>query len=792
MRKKHHIFPNMIRVNINKVKNNFFVPKMVNSPRFFPNEKFSPVDSLSLKSPRIYSPFMYYSKNQMEGMDKKTIKHYQSRDNLDEQLNMIKFKMSCDIIGQKMNQLQSFMDGMKNKNQQIDKNQINFNTSKKAINKSFNKVCLNENNTIINDYFIKNLRINNKRKRNKSRTGDNNLSNIKKRNKTLNILQSNKFGFLDEYDNNFLSNNFNSNGISSIDKNYNNFDYYIDTTTNVDNLQIEKEIKKKNDNIKYRNLSPFDVYFLNEEEDVTPFYLTQNQNFQNNNIMNDIKSDMNQNKEEDINQNIKATIFTNKKNNEYKIQSINNLFYDKSNKINSFKKKSSKDNNIGNKFRQNLVEEKTVFSILNTETNAQNDNKSKKNNILQIIKQKNINNKEEKNEVENKNINNDVIKNDNKNINSKNENENKQSKNEPIQKKEDTKKNIFKQISDLFNNSPKDSKEKNDNSKTSININIKNKKNYDNDGEQTEEEEEQNEEEKEESTSYKGKVISDKLFALIDQKASEIKKVTEELSKIKEEQEKKEKKEKIQENVSKEKISEKKILNKKNVNFDVENNIIIKYDERELSKKIKIFNTKGKKLIFNAMDLNKYINKIKNKQGLKSSMINYIPKTLDTKKIEEKLALDKLTELLDECDEKPDITPRNKKLNKTSNSIKAKKNYTPSKYKEKKLSKDKANIKKLYNNYFTEDTKKNQENNFNKKKLFSEKIVKDILKKGNSKTKKSNTLNCNEKQLERGERNKKALNQINNKNKAEINKNTKINKAINRLKNSFLNDDKYK
>ena len=46
--------------------------------------------------------------------------------------------------------------------------------------------------------------------------------------------------------------------------------------------------------------------------------------------------------------------------------------------------------------------------------------------------------------------------------------------------------------------------------------------------------------------------------------------------------------------MSKEKISEKKILilNKKNVNFDVENNIIIKYDERELSKKIKIFKKK--------------------------------------------------------------------------------------------------------------------------------------------------------------------------------------------------------
>ena len=115
MKKRNHIFPNLIKVNINKVKNNFFVPKMNNSPRYYTNnQKYFSIHDSSIKSPKVNTPYNNYSKNMtIDTIEKNRMKHYQSRDNLSDQLNLIRFKMSCDLIGQKMNQLQSFVDGMK-------------------------------------------------------------------------------------------------------------------------------------------------------------------------------------------------------------------------------------------------------------------------------------------------------------------------------------------------------------------------------------------------------------------------------------------------------------------------------------------------------------------------------------------------------------------------------------------------------------------------------------------------------------------------------------------------------
>ena len=67
-----------------------------------------------------------YTSSTIENNSRKNIRHYQSRDSLNDQLNLIKFKMSCDLIGQKINQLKTFVDYMKNNDEEESNKQINL------------------------------------------------------------------------------------------------------------------------------------------------------------------------------------------------------------------------------------------------------------------------------------------------------------------------------------------------------------------------------------------------------------------------------------------------------------------------------------------------------------------------------------------------------------------------------------------------------------------------------------------------------------------------------------------
>ena len=89
--------------------------------------------------------------------------------------------------------------------------------------------------------------------------------------------------------------------------------------------------------------------------------------------------------------------------------------------------------------------------------------------------------------------------------------------------------------------------------------------------------------------------------------------------------------------------------------FNIEENIIIKCDQDEKPKKIKIFNNKEKPIPFKPIDLQKYIKKLKTKKKLKSLLLKKPKensfKNINQKSIDEKLALDKLSQLINECGE---------------------------------------------------------------------------------------------------------------------------------------------
>ena len=108
---KNFLFSNLIRVN--KAKN-YNIPKINNFPRyssidnndFFNNNYYQKLNLHNFNNTKKINPSEYATLT-IDNYNKQKIKHYQSKDSLNDQLNLIKFKMRCDIIGQKLNQLKS-------------------------------------------------------------------------------------------------------------------------------------------------------------------------------------------------------------------------------------------------------------------------------------------------------------------------------------------------------------------------------------------------------------------------------------------------------------------------------------------------------------------------------------------------------------------------------------------------------------------------------------------------------------------------------------------------------------
>ncbi len=152
------------------------------------------------------------------------------------------------------------------------------------------------------------------------------------------------------------------------------------TEKNLDDIYLNEskndKHKHNNTNIDLTNLSPFDNYFLNKDDDelpISPSIYSTKYNYHVYNFNNINKDKNNINNKDQNNNSIFNNIETNnnsineknellvQKKTEYKIENINNIFFNKS-------KKKRKKEEIIHKFKDNLVEEKTVFSILNTDS----------------------------------------------------------------------------------------------------------------------------------------------------------------------------------------------------------------------------------------------------------------------------------------------------------------------------------------------------------------------------------------------------------------------------------------
>ena len=138
-------FPSVIRVN--KAKN-FNIPQTNDFNQHTSSESNNIPSNFPLK---INDKIYYNSRNNEfstlsnDNYNKKQLNHYQSEDSLNDQLNLIKFKMSCDLIGQKINQLKTFVDCMK----------LNDENKKfKKITKKTEPNTLDRNNNNINNSII--------------------------------------------------------------------------------------------------------------------------------------------------------------------------------------------------------------------------------------------------------------------------------------------------------------------------------------------------------------------------------------------------------------------------------------------------------------------------------------------------------------------------------------------------------------------------------------------------------------------------------------------------------------
>jgi len=189
-----------------------------------------------------------------------------------------------------------------------------------------------------------------------------------------------------------------------------------------------------------------------------------------------------------------------------------------------------------------------------------------------------------------------------------------------------------------------------------------------------------------------------------------------------------------------------KIKQKKKVTFNEEENIYIAFDENEKAKKIKIYNYSGAQMPIKKFDFKKYIINLKNNKNLKSILLVNSSKEL-SESLEQKMALYKLTELIEECNERSDANESSLKdkiapLKNTNKSRNAQNIKNLKQIHEKNnLSSNDVDIDKKvdikfkkkkyidYNNNNYEDKKKEKKNNREKKILFSEKIKENNLNK---------------------------------------------------------------
>ena len=114
--RNNYLVPNIIRVN--QTKNNL-VPQIYNNPRLNSYEENEINSNYFFKSNynnNYYNNRTFNKNNEtltIDNYNTKKLRHHQAKDSLNDQLNLIKFKMSCDLIGQKISQLKTFVDKMK-------------------------------------------------------------------------------------------------------------------------------------------------------------------------------------------------------------------------------------------------------------------------------------------------------------------------------------------------------------------------------------------------------------------------------------------------------------------------------------------------------------------------------------------------------------------------------------------------------------------------------------------------------------------------------------------------------
>ena len=265
--KKNFLFSNLIRVN--KAKN-YNIAKINNFPRYSSNDnnvlfnnnyhQKSNLNNFNIN--KTLNPSEYAALT-IDNYNKQKIKHYQSKDSLNDQLNLIKFKMRCDIIGQKLNQLKSFADGMKIKEEDKNQKQLSYNNNLNAV--SYKSNIQSKNKIINNNHALSTFSLN------KNKNLDNYLFNSFDNKKEIRPFNSRPL-----LNSKYIRNNkfFENNNNNKYFENKNNSSRY-DENNNI-RLNTNNNTYSNND-LKY--IYHFDDYFTEEDNKNKKFNKTCNNNF---------------------------------------------------------------------------------------------------------------------------------------------------------------------------------------------------------------------------------------------------------------------------------------------------------------------------------------------------------------------------------------------------------------------------------------------------------------------------------------------------------------------------------
>ena len=265
--KKNFLFSNLIRVN--KAKN-YNIAKINNFPRYssndnndlFNNNYYQKSNLNNFKINKTLNPSEYAALT-IDNYNKQKIKHYQSKDSLNDQLNLIKFKMRCDIIGQKLNQLKSFADGMKIKEEDKNQKHLSYNNNLNAV--SYKSNIQSKNKIINNNHALSTFSLN------KNKNLDNYLFNSFDNKKEIRPFNSRPL-----LNSKYIRNNkfFENNNNNKYFENKNNSSRY-DENNNI-RLNTNNNTYSNND-LKY--IYHFDDYFTEEDNKNKKFNKTCNNNF---------------------------------------------------------------------------------------------------------------------------------------------------------------------------------------------------------------------------------------------------------------------------------------------------------------------------------------------------------------------------------------------------------------------------------------------------------------------------------------------------------------------------------